>query len=112
MIYNHCDIVLVPFPFMEMPATKKRPALIMSSRSFNIANQHSILAMITTAQASHWPNDYLLVEPEKAGLRQNCFVRWKTFTVPNEMILQHLGTLVPSDKRHIEQQIKSMFVTD
>ena len=33
--YNKGDIVLVPFPFSDQTATKKRPAVIISSDRYN-----------------------------------------------------------------------------
>jgi mRNA interferase MazF len=109
VICDQWNVVLVPFPFMEMPASKKRPALVVSSTAFNQANAHTILAMITTAKGSTWPSDYLLREPLKAGLMQDCFVRWKTFTLPNEMIARVLGKVANIDMQSIDSQVNTIF---
>jgi mRNA interferase MazF len=109
MICDHWDVALVPFPFMEIPASKKRPALIVSSRTFNSTNEHSIFAMITTAKSSTWPSDYMLLEPLVAGLKRNCYVRWKTFTLPNSMITRRLGKLSSEDQAQIGAQIRAIF---
>ena len=109
MICEQWRVALVPFPFMEMPAAKRRPALVVSSKDFNQANGRTIFAMITTAKASSWPSDYLLLEPAKAGLTQNCYVRWKTFTLPNEMIVRELGKVAAIDEQNIEGQARSIF---
>ena len=42
------DIVVVPFPFTDRPATKRRPAVVVSGACFNAAHQHKILAMVTS----------------------------------------------------------------
>ena len=68
MICDHWDIALVPFPFMDIPVSKKRPALVISSKEFNSKNDHSVFAMITTAKASSWPSDYLLLEIGRAHI--------------------------------------------
>jgi len=47
MIYSRYDVVTVPFPFVDRPKTKKRPAVVLSNMEFNKSN-HTILAMITT----------------------------------------------------------------
>jgi mRNA interferase MazF len=109
MICDHFDVALVPFPFMDTPTSKKRPALIISSKAFNTANEHSIFAMITTAKASTWPSDYLLIDPQHAGLTQNCYVRWKTFTLPNTLIIQRLGKLSDQDKNQLSTQRGDIF---
>ena len=111
MIFDQWDVVTIPFPFMDMPVSKNRPALVMSSRMFNDENGHTVFAMITTAKASTWPSDYLLAEPEAAGLTKNCFVRWKTFTLPNDIIVRRLGKLAQQDERHVEGQMKDIFIT-
>ncbi len=109
MICDQWKVVLVPFPFMEMPASKRRPAIAISSKAFNDVNGHTILAMITTAKASTWPSDYELLEPISAGLTTGCYVRWKTFTLPNTMIVRDLGQLAPADQSNIELQIRLIF---
>ena len=62
MICDHWQIAAVPFPFMERPAVKRRPALIVSNRNFNSNNDHTIMAMITTAQLERWSSDYTITE--------------------------------------------------
>jgi mRNA interferase MazF len=109
MICDHLDVALVPFPFMDMPVSKTRPALIISSKNFNSKNGHSIFAMITTAKSSTWPSDYLLIAPLEAGLKKNCYVRWKTFTLPNDMITRRLGKLSQLDQAQIREQTGAIF---
>ena len=51
MIYNQFDIVLVPFPFTDKNSSKKRPALILSNKDYQIKTNHLILTMITSEDA-------------------------------------------------------------
>ena len=46
--YKRGDVVLVPFPFTDLSSSKRRPALIISSDSFNASNQDVILVAITS----------------------------------------------------------------
>lgn len=50
------DVVVVPFPFTDRPAAKRRPALTISNRVFN-EHGHGIFAMITTKADPGWPGD-------------------------------------------------------
>jgi mRNA interferase MazF len=109
MICDHWDIAVVPFPFVDIPVSKKRPALVLSSKDFNSKNNHSIFAMITTAKASTWQSDHLLLSPKEGGLVENCYVRWKTFTLPNELILSRLGKLSSLDQHIVEAQVRMIF---
>jgi mRNA interferase MazF len=97
MISSQWDIVRVPFPFTDQMAVKKRPALVISSKTFNVSSKHSIMAMITKAQKSDWLNDYTIENWDKAGLKMPSLIRFKLFTLENSLIIDTLGTLQPSD---------------
>ncbi|WP_414675675.1 type II toxin-antitoxin system PemK/MazF family toxin [Methyloceanibacter sp.] len=68
MICEPYSTVVVPFPFIDRALAKPRPALVLSSKNFNEANGHTLLAMITTAARSRWPNDQEISDIEAAGL--------------------------------------------
>lgn len=42
------DVILVPFPFAELTATKARPALVVSGKKFFDAEGKIIVAAITS----------------------------------------------------------------
>ena len=48
--FRRWDIVSVPFPFIEGHATKRRPALVVSTGAFHRAHRTCFGAMITTAR--------------------------------------------------------------
>ena len=54
MICSRYDVVIVPFPFIDRPKTKKRPAVVLSNEGFN-RNNHTILTMIPTKKEPAWP---------------------------------------------------------
>ncbi len=93
------DIVVVPFPFTDGPMTKRRPALVCSSREFNLASRHVVLAMITTATRSIWPDDVPIRDQEASGLPAPSVVRWKLFTLDASLVLRRAGALSASDRR-------------
>lgn len=41
------DVLLVPFPFTDQTAVKQRPAVVLSSRAYNLAHPDIILAPVT-----------------------------------------------------------------
>ncbi len=79
--YKPGDVVVVPFPFSERDATKRRPALVCSSSAFNKASQHLVLAMITTAAHVKWPGDVRIRDQASTGLPVPSIVPWKMFTL-------------------------------
>lgn len=108
MICERWETVVVPFPFLEKPVTKRRPALVISDMVFNAANDHSVLVMITSATAGHWLSDCEIADLELAGLTVTCRVRWKVFTLPNELIDRRLGMLSGADRHACSKQMRVM----
>ena len=96
-IFEQYEIAVVPFPFVDSPKTKPRPALVLSVRSFNRQNGHTWLAMITTAAHMHWPSDYSIRDLRPTGLKAACVVRWKLFTLDNRALHRRIGHLGEPD---------------
>lgn len=82
--------MVVPFPFTDRASTKRRPALVLSGRSFNRSG-HSLLAMVTSASHLPWPGDTPIRRLEHAGLTAPSLVRMKLFTLDNRFIARRLG---------------------
>ena len=105
------EVVVVPFPFSDIPRAKRRPALVLSDRDhFNAPAGHTVLAMITTAKTLHWPLDVALKHPRAAGLPHNCFVRMKLFTLDNRLILKCVGQLQESDRAQVHAALRRLIV--
>ena len=98
MICDAGDVVVVPFPFVDVAAEKRRPSLVLSRLAFNEAHGHCICAMITTAARSAWPSDIAIADRAAAGLSRSCVVLWKLFTLPNAIILRRTGALSEQDR--------------
>jgi len=109
VICDFADVVVVPFPFVDLPIAKRRPALVFSSEAFNADNDHSILAMITTGARSHWPSDLQIADSAAAGLMHQSVVRWKLFTLPNRIILKRLGALGHKDRAAAKRMVRRIF---
>jgi mRNA interferase MazF len=106
------DIVVVPFPFTDKLADKRRPALIVSDMLFNEQHDHLILAMITTAKNSLWKSDIDLNDWKTAKLTVPCKVRFKLFTLDRQLITRRLGFLSKSDKEAVKNAMKLFLATD
>ena len=93
------DVVIVPFPFRERNATKRRPALALSSAEFVERTGTVVLAMITTKGHQPWPHDVALSDLRAAGLKTDCVIRWKLATRDVRMILARAGKLGAADRK-------------
>ena len=91
------DVVVVPFPYSDVLAEKKRPAVVVSSR--HLEREHGIvwLAMITSA-SKRWRGDVPVTDLATAGLPTDCAVRAaKIATVSVARVNRKIGSLHPSD---------------
>ena len=101
MICDVGDVVVLPFPFVDIAAEKRRPSVVLSRQDFNRSNGHSICAMITTAGRTNWPSDIAITDITAAGLPRACVVRFKLFTLPNAIILKRAGAHTELDRSNI-----------
>jgi mRNA-degrading endonuclease toxin of MazEF toxin-antitoxin module len=97
-VFEPGDVVVVPFPFTDREAFKRRPALVCSSAAFNKKAKHLVLAMITTASHTPWPGDAPIRDLESAGLPSQSLVRWKVFTLDATFVIRRAGKLSSNDR--------------
>lgn len=105
MIYNQFDVVLVPFPFTDKNVSKKRPALVLNNKNYQIKTNHLILAMITSAKNSRWDNDFEIKEIKITGLKISCVVRYKIFSLDERIILKKIGLISANEQAQIKEDL-------
>ncbi len=101
---DEMDVVVVPFPFTDGPGTKRRPALVVSSKDFHELHGHAIFAMITSVSDA-WPGDVPLRDWQHTGLTVPCRVRFKVFTLDRSLIRHRVGTLSTTDAQAVRAKI-------
>ena len=70
------DIVWVPFPFVEVPRVRERPALVVSVQSPAAKMQLLWVLMITCAANKGWQGDVSLEQDfAECGLNVPCVIR-------------------------------------
>lgn len=106
MICDLFDVVEVPFPFSDLPRSKRRKALIISNREFNHRNGSTILMMITSATHSSWYLDVQLKNWRQSGLRKSCVARMKLFTLDNGLIIEKAGQLSEKDRAKVAEALR------
>ena len=112
MTFEPFDVVVVPFPFSDREATRRRPALVVSSPDFNATHDQSILAMITSAGGGDWPSDVTIRDWCEAGLSVPCKVRLKLFTLDDALILRKTGALSERDAEEVRSSLMRFLVID
>jgi mRNA interferase MazF len=109
MICERFDVVVVPFPFVDVATTKPRPALVLSDAAFNRANRHTVLAMITRATHTRWPSDHAIQDLRPTSLRDASVVRLKIFTLDNRILQRRIGRLGDHDTRGCAAALRTVF---
>ena len=102
-------VVVVPFPFTDGPAAKRRPALVLSSaEAFGDPAKHSVMAMITRAGKSPWPLDVSVRDLDAAGLPAPSMVRMKLFTLGHRLVLRIAGRLSDADTSKVKEALSAL----
>jgi mRNA interferase MazF len=110
VIYKQFDVVVVPFPFTDSTATKKRPALIISdATTFNKSVKKYVMAMITTASHLPWALDVPITDLKSAGLKAKSIVRMKLFTLDDVLVIKKIGQLATGDRDRVQKSLQQLF---
>lgn len=102
MAFEQWQVVVVPFPFADRRAQRRRPALVVSRpEALGTTIGQSVLAMITSAGHSRWPLDVPVADLEAAGLPAPSMVRMKLFTLDDSLVVRSAGRLAEGDARAV-----------
>lgn len=106
-------VVLIPFPFDDLSATKVRPAVCLTEPVG--PHGHVVVAFITS-RIAELPLDSDLVIPEQhpgfaeTGLRISSTLRLhRVVTVTTALIKRDLGTLPSSLLTEVERRLRALF---
>ncbi len=101
------DVVVVPFPYSERLAEKRRPALVVSNDDLHREGLVWI-AMITGAGKAERTGDVLIRDLASASLPGASMVRTaKLATVEPDRILRRIGNLVPGERAAVRAALAS-----
>ena len=103
-VLDRFALVVVPFPFLGA-RPRPRPAVVISTRAFNEACGHSVLAMVTTRGT--WPTDHAIRELAPTGLPVPSVVRLKLFTLDNRLIARRIGELAEIDAAGLDLALRA-----
>ena len=107
--YNRGDVILVEIAFSGEVGRKRRPAVIISTDTFNKAGIKRIVAAITgNITPPFRPGDTLLNDWAKAGLLKPSAVRGVLATVDVWDISSFLGSMSSRDLANVEKNLASI----
>lgn len=101
------DIVVTPFPFSDLTATKKRPALVVA----NLLGDDVIICLITSQHAKDIYAISLTSDDFAAGkLKQNSNIRPnRLFTIDSKIVLYRVRTLEREKFDEVRDKIIDIF---
>jgi mRNA interferase MazF len=106
MPYEFGDVVLVPFPFTSQAASKKRPAVVASNRSYNDARPDIVVMAITSQlRPAAGPGEVVVSAWRNAGLLKPSAVKPVFATLEQTFILRQLGGFSPADQKALKAAI-------
>jgi mRNA interferase MazF len=109
MPYRFGDVIVVPFPFTDQTATKKRPAVVVSSEAYH-RNRPDLILMAITSQVRPAPTmgETAVVHWQVAGLLKPSVIKPLLTTIETSLVLRHLGTLHADDQHGLRQVLAAM----
>jgi mRNA interferase MazF len=110
VICDAFDVVIVPFPFTDLPISRKRPAVVLTAQHpYGEATGQCVIAMVTVAARSAWPFDRPITDTAVAGLNRPCVIRMKLFTIDQRLILAKTGELGERDRTTVRTTLQQLF---
>jgi mRNA interferase MazF len=109
MAYSFGDVIVVPFPFTDQTATKKRPAVVVSSDRYH-RERRDIILMAITSQIRPDPTcgELAVVHWEAAGLLKPSVIKPLLATIEAHLVIRQLGTLHAEDQNSLRQALAAV----
>ncbi len=107
MTFDQGDVVLIPFPFTDLSALKKRPVLVLSSATYNRSSSDFIVCGITSVLTPR-PHAVPLVSsdmdrgtlPVESRIRPD-----KVFTLRKTLAIKTLGSVRDNVLRRVRREL-------
>ena len=100
MTFEFGQVVLVPFPFTNQNAQKKRPSVVISSQDYNMARPDLILIAVTSrVRAPLLFGEMTITDWQSAGLLKLSVVKPIVTTIQKDLVIRQLGHLASADRQ-------------
>lgn len=107
MAFQRADVVLIPFPYTDLSASKTRPAVVVSSGVYHRIRSDLLLAYVSSqVSKAHPVLDYVLVDWSFAGLPKPSFVRPKIAVVEPKLVVHQVGSLSVWDGLEVDRRLR------
>jgi mRNA interferase MazF len=110
--YDFGDVVLVPFPFTDQTATKRRPAVVVSSSRYHREHRDLILIAVTSqSRPAAVVGEAALAQWRAAGLLKPSVIKPVLTTIDQILVLRKLGRLHAQDLQTLRDSLRDIIGT-
>ena len=103
------DVVLVPFPFTDQTATKKRPAVVVSSDAYHRDRPDVILMAVTSqVRPAAGVGEVAVQRWKEAGLLKPSVLKPLLATVEKGLVIRKLGKLESPDREALLRGLRTI----
>ena len=109
-MYKQRDIVLIPMPYTDLSAEKKRPALVLSSDAYN-ESCSNILAVMVTSTRHRMPYDIAIdnSDMERGELPKQSYVRSdRVFSIAQKLIVKTYGSVTDAFYQNVYSSVDKL----
>ena len=101
------DVVLVPFPFTDQSATKKRPAVVISSQAYNTERPDLIIMAVTSQiKPTAIIGEVIMQGWQVAGLLKPSAIKPVITTIEKSLVIRTMGKLKDNDRIALQESLK------
>ena len=112
-MYNKREIVLVPFPFSDLSASKRRPVLIVSNNDYNKSFPDALVCVITSNRFRDDDSVLLNDEDLETGIlpEKSVIKCHKLFTIEQSQIQRRFSILGEKKFEDVRTMISKLMET-
>lgn len=103
------DILLVPFPFTDQSTSKKRPAVVISSKRYNTERPDLIIMAVTSQlKASPMIGEVMIKDWKAAGLLKPSVIKPVITTIEKRLVIKTMGRLNADDRSALQESLTTI----
>jgi mRNA interferase MazF len=109
MPFDFGTVILVPFPFTDQTASKRRPAVVISNLTYNAARPDIVLMAITSQiRAVPALGEVWISQWRQAGLLKPSAIKPVFATIEERLVIRQLGKLEAADQAALRAAISEI----
>lgn len=107
--FSFGDVVLVPFPFTDQTAAKRRPAVVVSNSAYNTTRRDIVIMAITSRMREPLAfGETTVGNWQGAGLVKASVIKPVFATIEQGLVIRALGALSAADEATLRASISQL----